>query len=94
MAREVPVPVRLGLVETQAAKHMARFNYYPADYMVMVKSYCNGVVPDRVRDLAMRMRVAHDWDPPPDPHPGMVRIHFGPHSFLVSREEVFGDLFA
>lgn len=88
MAREVPVPVPLGLVETQAAKHMARFNYYPADYMVMVKNYHGGIVPRRVYELAMRIREARPWEVPPEPHPGMTEIHVGPHSFLVPTSEV------
>jgi len=86
--REVPVPVRLGLVETQAAKHMARFGYYPEAYMVMVRMYCGGIVPPRVSDLANRIRAEWRHVEIPNPHPGMVRIHLGPHSFLVRTSEV------
>lgn len=88
MAYEVPVPVRLGLVETQAAKHMARCGYYPEAYMRMVKMYCNGIVPARVKDLADRIRAANPWAMPENPHPGLVRIHVGPHSFLVPMSDV------
>lgn len=88
MARDVPVPVRLGLVETQAAKHYARFGYYPEAYMVMVRMYCGGIVPARVSDLAARIREARPWDVPPDPHPGMTRVWLGPHSFLVPTKEI------
>lgn len=86
--RDVPVPVRLGLVETQAATHMARFNYYPEAYMLMVKMYHGGIVPPRVHDLAMRIREIRPWEVAPHPHPGMTRVHVGPHSFLVPTAEL------
>lgn len=80
------IPIRGGLVEMTAAKHYARYGYYPADFMKMVQLYCGGRVPSRVQATAEQLRRARFWDVPEsqvNPHPGWTRLHCGPHSFLV-----------
>lgn len=76
-------PVPLGLVETTAAGILARYGHFPEGYVEWSKRYCNGVVPRRVYELAEVLRAERPWDVRPDPHPGMTRVHIGPHTFLV-----------
>lgn len=83
-----PGPVPLGLVETVAAGIYARYGHFPDGYVEWAKRYGNGVVPRRVYELAELMRHEKKWELPPDPNPGMTRIHFGPHVFLVPTKEL------
>lgn len=91
--RVFPVPERYGLVETCAAKHMARYGRWPADFEQMIKLHCHGVVPARVTSLAERLRQEQPWavsEREHNPHPGWTRVHFGPHSFLVPTATLLG----
>ena len=81
-----PTPIRGGLVEMTAAKHYARYDYWPADFVQMVKLHCGGRIPARVLSTAAQLKRARFWEVPEhvtNPHPGWTRVHFGPHSFLV-----------
>jgi hypothetical protein len=61
MARVDQVPIPLGLVETQAATHRARFGSWPPGYEAWSMRFCRGVVPQRVLDLVERLRRETPW---------------------------------
>jgi len=86
-----PIPVRGGLVETTAAKHFARYGYYPPDFLKMVQLHCGGRIPARVQSEADRLRRSRFWEVPENTHPGWTRVHFGPHSFLVPTATLLGQ---
>lgn len=79
MAREIPVPIPNGTLETDMAHHFGRFGYFPEWYPAWAKRF--GGVPARVYDLAARYKAAAPWLVPEsevNPHPGVTSIHYGP----------------
>jgi len=82
-------PVPLGLVETTAAGIYALYGHFPEGYTEWAKRYGGGI-PRRVFELAERLRAERPWEIVANPHPGMTRIHCGPHSFLVPTAEILG----
>ncbi len=83
-----PGPVPLGLVETVAAGTYARYGHFPAGYVEWAKRYSPNGIPRRVYELAEVLRHQRAWEVPEDRNPGMTRIHFGPHVFLVPTTEI------
>lgn len=83
---EPPVVSPMGLVETTAAKHFARFGIWLPWYMRI----CQHVVPERVRAMAARLAVDRPWtvrEPiplPPNAKPTTLvfrdgrKLHFDP----------------
>lgn len=80
MAREIPVPIPMGALETDMAHHFGRFGYFPEWYPEWAKKWSGGV-PARVYDLAARYKAWAPWRVPEseaNPHPGVTSIHYGP----------------
>lgn len=51
-----------GLIASVAAQTFARFGYWPPDFLVMVKRFHRGAIPEHVKRLAAHLAERRPWD--------------------------------